>query len=560
MRYFIFISLISILVSQVPYQYQYSQNLNRFDAISVKGSTASNVIVDIQQLEDSLYLFGTGTGLSFGELSSDGSIDFGYFSLSEMPRGGNPALAIFENIIAVSGVIDTNVVTGTEPKGTGIAYSKDRGNNWEYLPQPVDPDTVYFENLSQESCILNDYDWDTTDNICFSNKYWKIPWGEQEVKSLLASSEVNNVTYDLSVSDDYIYAASWAGGIRRYPLKSQVDSEPKSWEIIILPRDDDLELYCSGELDSTYTLNPRDPGDGGNHNHKGFSVYVKDNIIWAGTAAGINKGIINGDCIDWVGHFTSWLNNISGNWVIGFTYQLLDDVSERLWAITWAGEGNSEKHALSYTDDGGENWHITFPSGHSEKVYNLYANESRIWAASESGLYVSEDGEHWEKYSRPVNYNTEEELLTQPVFSVYTDENNWLLLGTSDGIALSNDDGINWIIHRFWQAADHSDRDNVLSAYPNPFLINDYNIVGNDGHVRFVYSNPNKYPGKMDIFDFSMDKVIHLNNSNLISLDGENEMIWNGRNEYNDKVANGVYFCRLSLNGEYYWTKLAVIN
>ena len=40
----------------------------------------------------------------------------------------------------------------------------------------------------------------------------------------------------------------------------------------------------------------------------------------------------------------------------------------------------------------------------------------------------------------------------------------------------------------------------------------------------------------------------------------ESEVVWNGRNEYGDKVANGVYFCRLSLNGEYYWTKLAIIN
>ena len=58
-----------------------------------------------------------------------------------------------------------------------------------------------------------------------------------------------------------------------------------------------------------------------------------------------------------------------------------------------------------------------------------------------------------------------------------------------------------------------------------------------------------------------MDMVIHLNNSNPITLkDQQNEIIWNGRNEYGNEVANGVYFCRLSLNGEYYWTKLAVVN
>jgi hypothetical protein len=56
-----------------------------------------------------------------------------------------------------------------------------------------------------------------------------------------------------------------------------------------------------------------------------------------------------------------------------------------------------------------------------------------------------------------------------------------------------------------------------------------------------------------------MDHVIHLNSFKPITVD-ENEIVWNGRNDYDDKVANGTYFCRLSLNGKYYWTKLAVIN
>ena len=57
-----------------------------------------------------------------------------------------------------------------------------------------------------------------------------------------------------------------------------------------------------------------------------------------------------------------------------------------------------------------------------------------------------------------------------------------------------------------------------------------------------------------------MDKVKHLDNFVSFDLNGENEVIWNGRNEYGDKIANGIYFCRLSLKGKYYWTKLAVIN
>jgi hypothetical protein len=55
-----------------------------------------------------------------------------------------------------------------------------------------------------------------------------------------------------------------------------------------------------------------------------------------------------------------------------------------------------------------------------------------------------------------------------------------------------------------------------------------------------------------------MDRVIQLDDSHLIG--DESEIIWNGQNEYGDKISNGVYFCRLSLNGQRFWTKLAVIN
>ena len=56
-----------------------------------------------------------------------------------------------------------------------------------------------------------------------------------------------------------------------------------------------------------------------------------------------------------------------------------------------------------------------------------------------------------------------------------------------------------------------------------------------------------------------MDKVVELNNPYMVN-NIESEAIWNGRNEHGNKVANGVYFCRLSLNGEYFWTKLVIIN
>ncbi|MBC8255683.1 MAG: hypothetical protein H8E85_00030, partial [Candidatus Marinimicrobia bacterium] len=206
--YFVFI-IVSILFNQTPIEYQIVDNkpLGRFELNSIKGQLANNAVIDIKYSGDSLYFFGTGNGLSYADVLPDGTLDFGYFSIATMPAGGNPALAVSGNIIAVSGVIDTAVATGTEPKGTGIAYSTDWGENWEYLPQPVDPDTVYFENYNINECINNDYDWDSQSELCFSNKNWTIPWGGQYLKSLLVSSEVDNVSYDLAIYDNFIYSA-----------------------------------------------------------------------------------------------------------------------------------------------------------------------------------------------------------------------------------------------------------------------------------------------------------------------------------------------------------------
>ena len=182
-KIFLIIFYFSYLLAQTPYQFHLldSDQLNRYEHNSIKGQLANNAVIDIKNSSDSLYFFGTGNGLSYADILPEGTIDFGYFSISNMPKGGNPALAVSGNIIAVSGVIDTAVATGTEPKGTGISYSTDRGENWDYLPQPVDPDTVYFENYNLNECINNDYDWDSQSETCFSNKNWTIPWGGQEI-------------------------------------------------------------------------------------------------------------------------------------------------------------------------------------------------------------------------------------------------------------------------------------------------------------------------------------------------------------------------------------------
>ena len=578
----IFLLINSVLISQVPIDYKFSSNntLDRYENITEEGLN-SNAIVDIRPLDSNYFLLSTASGLSYVHIYDvyPDSVNFGSFNKDSipLPRGGAPALAVSEDIIAISGILDTTAVTGEELMGTGISYSIDEGERWEYLPQPIDsssniwhcpfsedPQNEWYVGTETDAGELADNPPDECSQDCYDENvqpaeckklYQWIEWGEQDsILSLLVTTEISNISYDLAIGGNYIYAASWAGGLRRY---GPLNSGQASWQIIPLPMDSDTSLMC-GVIDlNSYEINPKDPWHGnskyipgmyGSHNQKGFSVYVIDDTIWAGTANGINKGIIQSDCINWTHHFTAngtktprpvagsypeyvsvgtW-ENISGNWVIGFTHQKFGNVT-RLWAITWAGDGSNEIHALSYTDDGGETWNITSPSGESEKVYNLYANENRIWAATASGLYVSEDGNHWEKYSRPIDALTGEEILSESALAVYS-QDNWLWVGANDGISIIENDTIT-TIHRFWEPA------NPFSAHPNPFLINDYNQVNNDGHVRFIYSNPGNDNSSIEIFDFAMDKVIQLNNSHLVD-NNESEVIWNVSNEYGDKVAN----------------------
>ena len=99
---------------------------------------------------------------------------------------------------------------------------------------------------------------------------------------------------------DYIYATSFAGGLRRFDYTL----DNPNWELVPLPMDSQSSLLCNQIDIENYEYDPVNPPEG-HDNHKAFSVFVDDNIIWVGTGDGINKGMISLDdeldneCIDW---------------------------------------------------------------------------------------------------------------------------------------------------------------------------------------------------------------------------------------------------------------------
>ena len=523
---------------------------------SLSKGLLSNIVAEIRLVGDSLTWFGTGRGLAMHDGKSVYSYRTTLDSLSDgqvtnmLPLGGIPAVAVMNDTMAVAYSGDNgNIQVGYGLTLTYNAQSvKDSaGISWVYLSQPMD---VEADTLR--------------------------PFGEGFFRSLPVTVPEANVTYDAFLYGDYLWTASWAGGLRRFHLDNQ------NWEVIPMPMDQQDSLsFCSGfdETDDLgrnilpgYYLNPRDPADGGNHNHKAFSVLVNGDTVWAGTANGINRGIMINEwqevtpgsfqlfnCIEWV-HYTYQNADLSGNFVVGLAKQFWNG-GTTIWAATMNADTPGEVRGLSYTRDGGLTWKTTLLG---ERIYNITAKDSLVLASSQSGLWKSFDGENWALYNPAIDttFMAQSEILTDIVYTSVIDDRkedvSSLWVGTSDGAALSTDlQGSSWTI--FQTEYDSTE----FYAYPNPFSPLNHNQIGNEGYVRFhtgtiIYSQV-----ELDIFNFAMEKVFQTN-FDLNAYDGT--LKWNGRDMNGILVDNGVYFIRMkyapsvNMSPQYFWDKLIVVK
>lgn len=493
------------------------------DSTSYAG-LAGNSIIDIYATGDSLLFFGSNRGLT---LTANRGLTFRSYVADEvnLPRAGVSALAVDDSTVAVAGITDTLIAGEYNAMGTGIAYSLDFGHTWTYLPQPQDPvdsDTFLVATL-----------------------------GDSTVRRLAVTTAIFNTTYDLAYARGLIWAASWAGGLRMYDLATG------QWSVALLPRDRDTTLSCS-DIPAGYELNPLDPKDGGNHNHKAFSVIAYDSLVWVGTVAGINKGIIDdAGCIAWT-HYTSRWNQLSGNWVVALHHQVASGV-ERIWAATWNAEDPQEQRGVSYTEDGGRTWQTTL---RGEKANNITSFGGDIYVSTENGLFKSEDSRNWAPFMGAVDSITGEQIWAAEVYGCFIDSrDSTLWIGTPDGLAHTGNQGITWGINRSFISTATTGEVRFY-AYPNPFYLSVHNVLRGAGHVRFQYHINAAETGRtavVDIYDFAMNPVKNLTPRQHGSA-GDFSQVWDGRNEAGIEVANGVYYCRLALGSSDYWTKVIVIK
>ena len=543
-QHFLIIFSLSYSQSLIPKLYKMKDFA--FDSTAYKG-LKSNMVSDIVQQGDTVVWLGTGSGLAVLKDSSSiytiNSKDKLSANLKDTtPLGGVTAIAAHnKTLIAAFAKSGENITLGN-----GLIYSTDATGesiDWLYFEQPIDTEA---------------------DSLA--------PFAKRFFKGLPITVKEANVTYDAAISGNYIWITSWAGGLRRYNITQKV------WERVPLPQDGDQVLNTcesasyentpSGYILKNFYLNPRDPVDGGNHNHKAFSVVAYADTVWVGTANGINRGIIGANgCVDWT-HYTPSANNFSGGFVVDLAVQKYKGYNI-IWGATVAAE-SGEKNGISFSIDNGDTWNSTLIG---KRAYNIEVSDSIVLVASSTGLWKTltdnplDIDKPWARYSQvkqaiklgSTGVYDMDEILSDEVIGVSYDSRSYysksaiILIGSWDGLARAMDsEGNNWKIYRA-----NFDPDKVY-AYPNPFSPYDHNQFQGSGYVHIHADVKLSFVVKMYIFNFVMEPVLQKQFDRRQASTGS--LKWDGKDKNGRMVDNGTYFIRLEYDQKIKWIKLIVIK
>ena len=440
-----------------------------------------------------------GEGLS---LSSDGGSSWKNIGrINGLGKGGVSAFAALDGIIwAATGYDTLTADAGNLPAGGGVGYSMDGGDSWHWTSQPKDSRT--------------------------------------ETRYSPTTTHIQNITYDLSLvpsaTDTTVWIASFGGGLRKSADRG------KTWEVV------------------TVDGNPFNPGK--ILSHRAFSVYFDGEALWAGTAGGLHKSMDNGKTWTTFSH-QNQTRGISGNFVVAIARQKSRE-RDIVWAATveTTSESNdsTEFRGVSKSEDGGLTWSTTlrgvFP-------HNCAFDDSAVYVAADSGLYKSLDyGETWAVFPPIRDRETDEPIYGIEMNCSAVGPGHVLWAGASDGLARTDDDGNTWKVFRAFQTPGQEGQP-ATYAYPNPFSPFRDNLAGEDGHVRFQYKTRNPARVTVRVYDFGMNLVRNVTEGRERPVQGDYSEAWDGRNDFGDMSANGVYFYRIDVSGEGpIWGKVIVMN
>ncbi len=460
---------------------------------------------------DSMVWIGTSKGVA---RSIDGGRSWESFrSVAQFADDGIFSLVLHGDTTWTSTGFTKSVDGQDVQTGSGYTYSLDNDSTWHHIPQTRD---------AQSDTIVN--------------------YGSNAVRFLPVIVDEQNVTFDIALSDSFVWIASWSSGLRRSSNLGQ------SWQRIVLPNGQRNTIKPTDTL-TNYNVDPRR-----DNNFLVFSVFVENNsTIWAGSAGGVNKSTDDG---------TSWtksttLNQVShilGNWVIAIAAQHIDTTS-RVWITDWKADLDpNEQFGVSYTDDGGRIWKNFL---YGIKAYAFAFKGPVTYIATDEGIYRTDDGGlSWTRSGTIIDHTSRQRITSTSFFSVGV-VGDTVYAGSGDGIAKTIDNtshpfGESWEVLRTYRPVGNTA---TTYAYPNPFS-------PAEEAVRLHYNSGNgPATVTVEVFDFGMNRVKTVIKDATRAGSTEYDELWNGLNDSGNQVANGVYFYRVVVNGsEPAWGKILVLQ
>jgi FlgD Ig-like domain len=355
-------------------------------------------------------------------------------------------------------------------------------------------------------------------------------YGVSTLPARAVITPVQSPPYDIDY-DPYrrtVWTAGFASGIRKSADRGA------TWQRVVLPPDNLTSINPNTPY--SFLVAPYVGPNNGNENHKGFAVLVDERgTIWAGTAGGIN---FSEDGLSWKRYKRDGtLSGLLGEWVISIEEQPLDGRNP-IWLTNWRANSNLEQFALVVTTNGGESFRSTLVG---EKLYDLAFKGNIVYAVGDNGLFISNDGGYeWQNVrvfrdaNQPDRYiNVERSAVSVAV----TPEALWV--GTSDGLLKSLDFGQTWQLFRTeigLKVPNPTPQTPTVEsyAYPNPFS------PASDQVIRLRYEITSNQTVQVRVFDYGMNLVREVASGSRNS--GIREEIWDGKDAYGVRIANGVYF------------------
>ena len=383
-----------------------------------------------------------------------------------------------------------------------------------------------------------------------------VAYGESTLPAVPITQQAGSAPRDIALGGggDTVWVAGSRSGLRRWTGQDSTR--------IVLPPDTSTRIEPSESYDFLVAP-PLDDGRGF-QNYRSLSVLVDETgTVWAGTVAGLNRSTPgdagpSGDRAWRLFRPDGTPNSLTGQIVFELAEQPRPNGRNPIWMATLRADtgGPLQRTGITMTPDGGKTFRQPLIG---EQVNGLAARRSRVYAAAESGLFVSGDqGETWRGIEE-VALQDEDQVLPGGMTARAVEVTpSALWVGTTEGLLrldraqeprlLPGNAGApapQWQLFRTEVPVNPEEPteqvpDVKTYAYPNPF------IPSRDEVVRIAYEVPEPQTVEVTIYDFGMNRVRTLREEESA---GRQEMVWDGTGASGLRLPTGTYLYTVELRG-----------